>query len=270
MNAIIYITILFIGVVFGSFYTLAVYRIPKKEDITHVRSYCPKCNHRLEFLDLIPVLSYLFLGGKCRYCKEKIRIRYLLLEVFSGITFVLIAFIKGITYESSIIEIIDLSFIYLFITGAFIIAGIDKEKKDIPNSLILYEFGVGVSYLVFQNYLGRNLYYNIVGFLVLPLLFLLINMGIKFLYKDENKLPFGMGDLKYIAVIGLFLGLGMQLISIIGSVIIIAIYTLVLMLFKNKEILTKQIPWGFYITISMIITIICEEYLGTIISLLEI
>ena len=83
--------IFIIGTVFGSFFTLAVYRIPLKQNITHERSYCPKCNHRLEFLDLIPVLSYIFLGGKCRYCKDKIRPRYLILELISGIILLLFA-----------------------------------------------------------------------------------------------------------------------------------------------------------------------------------
>ena len=87
MNAIFYIAIFIIGTVFGSFYTLAVYRIPKRQDITHTHSYCPKCEHKLGFFDLIPVWSYIFLGGKCRYCKEKIRPRYFILEALSGILF---------------------------------------------------------------------------------------------------------------------------------------------------------------------------------------
>ena len=91
MNAIIYFFMFTMGAVLGSFYTLAVYRIPLKQDITHTRSYCPKCNHKLNFLDLIPILSYIFLGGKCRYCKEKIRLRYLILEVSSGLVFLLFA-----------------------------------------------------------------------------------------------------------------------------------------------------------------------------------
>ena len=79
MDIIIYVIIFIIGIVFGSFYTLAVYRIPKGQDITHTRSYCPKCNHKLSFLDLIPVFSYIFLRGKCRYCKEKIKKKYFII-----------------------------------------------------------------------------------------------------------------------------------------------------------------------------------------------
>ena len=90
---VIFIIMLFcMGTVFGSFFTLAVYRIPLGLDITHERSFCPKCNHRLEFIDLIPIFSYLSVKGKCRYCKEPIRIRYLLLELISGLVFVLVYF----------------------------------------------------------------------------------------------------------------------------------------------------------------------------------
>ena len=76
MNIFLYIIIFIIGSLFGSFFTLAVYRIPKKQDIIHTHSYCPNCNHKLGLLDLFPIISYIFLGGKCRYCKEKIRPRY--------------------------------------------------------------------------------------------------------------------------------------------------------------------------------------------------
>ena len=82
MASIIYYLLIFaIGTLFGSFFTLAVYRIPLHQDITHKHSYCPNCKHKLSFFDMIPIMSYVFLGGKCRYCKQKIRPRYLILEV---------------------------------------------------------------------------------------------------------------------------------------------------------------------------------------------
>ena len=91
MDIFLYIIIFIMGTVFGSFYTLAVYRIPKKIDITHTHSFCPNCKHKLGFFELIPVWSYLLLGGKCKECKQKIRPRYLIIEICSGIAFVLIA-----------------------------------------------------------------------------------------------------------------------------------------------------------------------------------
>ena len=75
LETILLIIIFILGIYFGSFFTLATYRLPKGEDITHTHSYCPNCNHKLGILDLIPVFSYLFLRGKCRYCKNKIGIR---------------------------------------------------------------------------------------------------------------------------------------------------------------------------------------------------
>ena len=102
IDILIYITIAISGTVFGSFFTLAVHRIPKHQDITHERSYCPNCNHKLGFLDLIPVFSYIFLGGKCRYCKNKIRPRYLILELCSGAIFLLLALFKEMHFTSLI------------------------------------------------------------------------------------------------------------------------------------------------------------------------
>lgn len=81
------ITVFMMGALFGSFFSLALYRIPKKQDITHKNSYCPNCKHNLGFFELIPVFSYLFSLGKCRHCKCKISPRYIILEVSNGIVF---------------------------------------------------------------------------------------------------------------------------------------------------------------------------------------
>lgn len=243
MNTIIYISIFTIGIVFGSFFTLAVYRIPRKEDITHVRSHCTTCNHRLNFLDLIPIFSYIFLGGKCRYCKEKIRIRYLLLEVFSGIVFLLIALTRGLS------NIPELALIYLFVAGMFIIAGIDKENKIIPNGLCIYELCVAVCNLIYKIiFLKTSILNNILGMLIIPILFIVINQLVYALKKDENQKPFGGGDIKYLALIGLMFGFSSQVISIALSSIIAVIG---LLIHKYKEI-----PWGYYISIASIIILI--------------
>lgn len=127
MNAFFYVILFIIGTLFGSFYTLAVYRIPKRQDIVHTHSYCPNCNHKLGFLDLIPIISYLFLGGKCRYCKQKIRIRYLILELLSGLLFIAIAYLMKLSIDTlTTINIIQYSFMVLYITFIILLCGIDK------------------------------------------------------------------------------------------------------------------------------------------------
>ena len=147
---IFYILIFCIGTLFGSFFTLAVHRIPLHQDITHKRSYCPNCNHRLSFFDMIPVLSYIFLGGKCRYCKNKIRPRYLILEVLTGIVFLLFAMSLNINFNSlNISKIVYLVFGILYFTGIIIIAGIDKEKKQVQKGLLVYELVVVCLYMIY-------------------------------------------------------------------------------------------------------------------------
>lgn len=105
LNLILICCMFAIGSLFGSFFSLATYRIPRKEDITHSRSYCPNCKHRLEFFDLIPVLSYIFHGAKCKYCGDKISLRYFLLETGNGILFVILYLIFGYTLKLAIVAI---------------------------------------------------------------------------------------------------------------------------------------------------------------------
>ena len=155
MIAIIYILVFAIGTLIGSFCTLAVYRLPLRKDITHERSFCPKCNHKLNFLDLIPILSYVFLRGKCRYCHEKIRPRYLILEICSGLIAVIYALSFGFTFRSfEIDKLITLVFGLLYITGLTIILGIDKEKKQIQRSVLLFNIIVSFTYIIYLFIVG--------------------------------------------------------------------------------------------------------------------
>lgn len=122
MDTFFYLLLFVIGTLFGSFYTLAVYRIPKRQDIVHTHSYCPNCEHKLGFLDLIPIFSYMFLKGQCRYCKQKIRPRYLILEVLSGILFVLTGFLIEFNVGTlSITKIGEYSFLVLYLTFTILI-----------------------------------------------------------------------------------------------------------------------------------------------------
>ena len=149
-QVIFYLLFFAIGTVFGSFFTLAVYRIPLHQDITHKHSYYPKCNHKLSFWDMIPIFSYICLGGKCRYCKEKIRVRYLFLEVLTGIVFLLFAMSLNIDFNTiDINKVIYLVFGLLFIAGLIIIAGIDKERYEIQKSVVLYLTTITFVYMIY-------------------------------------------------------------------------------------------------------------------------
>ena len=150
MNIFFYCIIFIMGIFFGSFYTLAVHRIPRKEDITHTHSYCPNCNNKLGFFELIPVFSYIFLGGRCKHCGKKIRIRYLILEVLSGIAFVLFALaLKLDIYNLNIKSLITFAFFTQFATYIFLTVGIYKEHKRVEKSVCYYGIIITIMYMVY-------------------------------------------------------------------------------------------------------------------------
>lgn len=125
IHTIISLTVFIIGTLFGSFFTLAIYRIPRKQDITHTRSYCPRCKHKLGFFDCFPILSYVSTVGRCRYCKCFISIRYPLIELLSGFFFVISYLFLGFSINFVI-------FIAGFIYLVLVIGSDIMEKKMTP------------------------------------------------------------------------------------------------------------------------------------------
>jgi len=255
------IIVFFMGTVFGSFLTLATYRIPLKKDITHERSFCPTCNHRLEFLDLIPVLSYIFLGGKCRYCKEKISPRYLIYEIFSGISFLLIYKSLNINlYEINIQEIekiIFLSFIFFIYPMFAIISGIDKEKGYIQKNVFIYGIIVEVIYMVYLYTLAKVSIHRYVIYLFIMLVIFLIN-------KLVNK-----PKVDYI-LMSLNVGLFIAMVLGTKNIMISTICTLgaFLITYIEQRIKTKEKKFSFSICmwlsifseLTMIVTNMIENY----------
>ena len=252
-NIVYYILIFCIGSLFGSFFTLAVYRLPLHQDITHERSYCPNCNHKLSFWDMIPIISYIFLGGKCRYCKTKIRIRYLLLEVFTGITFLLIALsIKLDLNNFQIDKLTYLIFIFLYIAGIIIIAGIDKEKRQISKPVLLYEFILLNIYMIYLYIVENANIHRYVIYLFVVLFLLLIDINI-FKKKLKNNYVINILILSIIMV-GFTYELSF-LFTVVTTLLASSITIILNRIFvKNKQ--KKDLNFGFYLCISNIISLI--------------
>ncbi len=260
MNVILYTLIFVIGTLFGSFFTLAVYRIPLGKDITHERSFCPNCNHKLGFLDLIPILSYLFLGGKCRYCKQKIRPRYLLLELMSGIIFVLFAVsLKLNIFTTTINTWIYFIFGLLYLATLFIIAGIDKERIRIEKSVLLFGFIIQALYIIYLYIVEED--FNIYRYVIyLALIFILVLIDICILRKKAAN--------SYVVEVLL---LCMLLLGFTYEVTTILTIIFTLMCIATQCCLTKikakkiknvkkeqaiKIPIGFYLCVTNIICLI--------------
>lgn len=248
MEAFLYAIIFITGTFFGSFFTLAVYRIPKNEDILIKHSYCPNCNHKLGFFDLFPVLSYIFLGGKCRYCKNKIRPRYLILELLSGFAFVILAISMKMDI-SNMNSIINIALLLIYISVLFIIAGIDKENIKIEKTVLFFGFAIEVLYIIYKCTLGI---FNVYPYVMYLLLFIILLIILKISKKTNGK--------QYLEN-SLYLSLYMILYGGIKIYIFTAILSLIINLFY-KKILKKnetKTPIGFYLSVSNILVIVISN-----------
>jgi len=264
---IFYLTIFAIGTVFGSFFTLAVYRIPLHQDITHKRSYCPNCTHKLSFIDMIPILSYIFLGGKCRYCKEKIRIRYLLLEILTGTVFLLFAMSLNITFPAITIDkLVYLLFGILYLSGIIIIAGIDKEKNTIQKSVVIYELIITTLYIVYLYVVEKANIYRYVIYLLLLCLFIIIE---NIYFKKKLKKVYALEILELSMIMAIFTGEIVYIISVILTLLTIIIEKLERSIInkanklkKNNKSYYKNLPLGFYLICSNIVCIIIINWVA--------
>ena len=266
MAYIIYILLFCIGTLFGSFFTLAVYRIPLRQDITHTRSYCPNCNHKLTFLDMIPILSYLCLGGKCRYCKEKIRPRYILIEILSGLVFVLFA----ASIKLNLFNLNDQIIVYfvvgiLYISTLFIIAGIDKERIEIEKPVLLFGFICVTLYMVYLYIVENDTsIYRYVIYLMLSCLLLLFSI---IYLRNKGKDSYTIDVLILSMLMVLFTYETVYIYTVIVTLLAVVIQLLLqeLHLRKNKavkkvKVNNKKIPIGFYMCTANIITCIITNF----------
>lgn len=249
MTTFIYFIIFIIGTLIGSFCTLAVYRIPLKKDITHEQSFCPTCGHKLEFIDLIPVLSYLFLGGKCRYCKEKIRIRYFLLEIFLGL--VVLLFAISINFSFINIEINKLVYFFfgiLYIITLALIAGIDKENRTIQKSLIVFGTISMTIYIIYLSIVGNA---NIDRYAIYLFVMLMIFIIDKIIFLKSKKNNYTIQILMLIQLMLLFVNSETFIFTASIALVLIAISVA-----KNKN---KNVPIGFYLCISNLAMLILQN-----------
>lgn len=253
MEAIFYIIIFIMGITFGSFYTLAVYRIPKGEDITHTHSYCPNCNHKLNFWDLIPIFSYIFLGGKCRYCKQKIRPRYLILETISGLFFVIIAYLMGLSiYNLEKLKIIEYIFFVLYFTFIILMAGIDKESRTINKPILMYGVIISIMYIIYLYIIEKTSIYRYVIYLVLFIILLLLDT---ITLKKHAKNNYTYSILITIIIMAIFTGEYVTISSIITTLLATSI-TLLVKKLKNKRTTqqyNEKVKIGLYLSIFDII-----------------
>lgn len=247
MEIFIYANFFIIGILLGSFFTLATYRIPLKQDIVHTRSYCPKCNNELKFLDLIPVLSYIFLKGKCRYCGNKIGARYIIIELLSGLLYLL--FVMSLKINIFSIEtnkIILLAVGTLYISALFILGGINKETSKIQKSVINFAGITSMLYIIYVYITRGNIYRYIIYFAILIVMYIL---G-RFVKDDKNIIDL----LKLFLIMCISTGELITIISVLIAVLCIGLNKL----FKKNYTFENIV---YYICFSNIIILIINNFI---------
>lgn len=235
------ILIFIIGLVIGSFLNVCIYRIPREESIVFPQSHCPNCKLNLKWKDLIPLISYVILRGRCRYCKTRISPVYPFIEFLNAILYLLIYFKYGLSLE----------FIkFAFFTSLVIVIGvIDYFTTDIYTNTIIVGLIVGIAFAIISFFVEGSIMIYIIGSLigggVISLIILLTN-------------GMGWGDAELLFIIGLFLGVRLTLVTLFLSFIIggIAGGMLIILKIKTRK---DYIPFGPFISIGAVISILFGE-----------
>ncbi|MHC0037475.1 prepilin peptidase [Pseudoneobacillus sp. C159] len=250
MVYLIKIFIFYYGIIFGSFFNVVGLRVPMNQSIVKPRSACPKCQHTLGPLELIPVVSYVIQRGKCRRCKVGISPLYPIIELLTGILFMSAPIIMGWSSE--------LFIAWTLISLLVIISVSDIAYTLIPDKILLFFTAL---FIIERFFLPLDPWWD-------SLLGAVIGFSLLLLISIVSKGGMGGGDIKLYAVIGLALGTKMMLLSFFIATFLGAIFGMIgiaLRLLERK----KPIPFGPFIAAGTLIAyfygnIIIEKYLTII------
>lgn len=236
MNYFIGVLFFLYGVVIGSFLNVLIYRVPRKNLFTSSSSFCPNCKHKLSWIDLFPIFSFIFLGGRCRYCKEKISWRYPLIEFLNGVLWTLSFIMFKGDWASIILSC-------LFFSVLIVISGIDFDISEIPNGLILCVLILAIIRFVLSFFFGNVKWYEyLIGAVCISLpLFVLALFG-----------AMGMGDVRLAFVAGLFLGWKLTLLGALFGVVSGGVVAFLMILTRKKKVAISFAPFlslGFIISV---------------------
>jgi leader peptidase (prepilin peptidase)/N-methyltransferase len=273
------ITVIF-GLVIGSFLNVCIYRISQnyhqtednekskqkqkpKEKLSIMypnRSFCPECKHQLSALDNIPVFSYIFLRGKCRYCKKPISPRYIIVELLTAGIFAFILY-RGISQFDNIREItLYVMRSCFFACFLIVITFIDLKEQVIPNKVVYPGIALGLALSAYLTAMGNNhgfmqqeIVKSLIGGIVGAVVILIIAIGGTLIFRKEAM---GMGDVRLMAMIGVYLGLfpHIPLTLIIGA-ISGSIVGIILMAKHGKK-MDSMIPFGPFLSLGAIISLL--------------
>lgn len=215
---------------------VCIYRIAREESISFPPSHCTKCGYELKVKDLVPVLSYVFLGGKCRACKEKISIKYPLVEILNALLYVVIYLNYGLNFEF---------FKFIIFASLMIVIGfIDFETKYVFNSTVVFGVVSGIIFLIAEWIITKNIPWTnlagaAIGFGVIWAIVTLIG-------------GMGEGDIDIALICGLFVGIKGIIVTIFLAFIFGGLVGAIILILKLKD-RKAEIAFGPYLAIGGII-----------------
>jgi leader peptidase (prepilin peptidase)/N-methyltransferase len=256
------------GLLIGSFLNVCIHRWPRNRSVVRPRSHCVRCRKWIPWYDNIPLVSYVLLGGRCRYCKARISIRYPLVEAITAMLFFAIVLTHGLTAVS----------IKLCVFVAMLIALLfsDLEKRILPDEFTLGGVAIGLIFSLFvpvpdvtAHALGWLLGVEMpdrwgslaeAAFGAGAPAFFLWSGG--WLYeKIRHREGLGFGDVKLIAMVGSFLGLRGALFTLVAGSVAGAVLGLGYIKLTGKDASTYELPYGTFLCVAGIAQVIFEKQL---------
>ncbi len=221
------------GAVIGSFLNVIIYRLPRGESIIFPGSRCPNCGHPIKWYDNVPIISFILLGGKCRYCKSPISPRYPIVEFITASFFLVHYILWGISWKFFAFNF----FVLILLTSTLI----DLDFKRIPNILTYGGIAVGLLLSGLTGFIPFE--YSLLGALIGGIVLLVVRVLGGLVFKRE---AIGLGDVKLLSSIGAFLGpIGAVASLFMGSLL----GTLMVPVFKREGDTKDGIPFGPFLTL---------------------
>lgn len=246
------IPLFLVGLFIGSFLGVLVDRIPSGRSVVKGRSRCEHCKHELGVLDLVPVFSFIVLGGKCRYCKHKLSWFYPAIELVTGFLFAS-TYLLSIYYLSS--TIYQLMF-YLFLISSFIVVFFTDLKYGIIPDKIVFP-SIAVSALWLMLYRRPDLVSNFMSAFGASMFLILIAAIYYFVRKKESM---GGGDIKFAFLMGVILGFPSIIIAFYIAFLTAAAYSIILILWGRLKI-KDTIPFGPFLVLGTFVTLFFSDQL---------
>lgn len=240
------------GTIFGSFFNVVGSRLPNNESIVHPPSHCTNCNHVLGWIELIPIVSFLIQGGKCKKCKQKISWFHPLYELATGVLFALCYSIFGVHLEL----IIALTFVSILM----ILIVSDYYYMIIPDEIIIIGIvALAVEYFCIYGYKDTLMALGS-GIASFAIMYLIKLFG-DWMFKKESM---GGGDIKLLFLIGMVLGFPLSIVNIFFASFI-ALPISIMILYRNK---TNIIPFGPFLSIAAIILFLSQIDMDLLLKIL--